>query len=281
MNYIIAMCKHNKQWITVLTDLGYEAQIIEQSLTTSSGDIVKPDIITASNKFLHSIVFECKGGRTIDVNQLRRYSTLEADNLLRWVTVFDRTSLQFDVCLSDLIENHRFIKSANQLFPMLTFDSEELFKTREFKSTKLNETFKEPISLKGKIPPLFYYPFSEEDKDSYIAVHVIRALVSIALKNSKGGPDVFEKSIVSCDEIVAQNFNHVWLALSMSHRRRLKEKIREVIRRIMARESMKEALGIIQQKQGYKIVKNLEKLREQAEALVEELKSQRPMTDFI
>jgi len=164
---------------------------------------------------------------------------------------------------------------------MLTFGSEQLIKEREFKRDKLNEVFKEPISLKGKIPPLSYYPFSEEDKDSYVAIHVIRALLSIAIKNIKGGPDVFEESIISCDEIVAHKFNLVWKALSQEHKQKLKGKIREVIKRIMAKEDMKEAVGIIQQKQGYKIIRNLEQFKRGAEHFIAELQSQLPLSDFI
>lgn len=169
----------------------------------------------------------------------------------------------------------------NRTFPMLTFSSENLKKTREFKVAKLNEAFKEPIILKGKMPSLLYYPFSEEDDDSYIAFHVIRALLSIAMKNIKGGPDVFEKSIISCDEIVAHKFNRVWKTLSQEHRGRLGDKIREVIKRIMAKEGMKEALSVIQQKQGYKIAGNLEQFRREAEAFIAELQTQKPLIDFL
>jgi len=282
MNYIIGMCKKNKNWVTVLADLGYDAQIIEQRITTSSGDAVKPDIVAVSNRLIHSLVFECKGGTTVDVNQLRRYSTLTTENLLRWITIFDRSNLQFDVCISDLKENHRYIKSRNQLFPMLTFGPKQLLKTRDFKNSKLNDTFKESISLKQKIAPLSYYPFSEEDTDSYIAIHVVRALLSIVMKNiKKGGPDVFEESVISCDEVIAHKFNHVWKALSREHRGSLKNKIHEVIRRIMAKESVKESLGIIKQKEGYKIARNLEQFKTEAERLIAELQTQRPLAAFL
>lgn len=281
MNYIIGMCKKNKLWVTILADLGYNAEIIEQRITTSSGHVVKPDVIAVSNRLLHSFVFECKGGRMLDVNQLERYSSLTVENLLRWITVFDRSNLQFDICIIDLEENHRFIKMVNKLFPMLTFSTEDLSRTRDFKRAKLNEVFRNPISLKGKMPPLSYYPFSEEDSNSYIALHVIRTLLSIAMKNAKGGPDVFERSIISFDEIVAERFHRVWSALSQRHKERLKDKICEVLRRIMAREDMKQSLGIIQQKRGYRITRNLEQFKKATENFLAELQSQRPLSEFV
>lgn len=119
MNYVIGMCKKQRNWINVLADLGYEPQLIEQQIRTSSDETVKPDLIAASNKLLHSLVFECKGGTTLEPEQLKRYSTLTRDDLRRWITVFAREELQFDVCLSDLEENHPFIAKMNQEFPMI------------------------------------------------------------------------------------------------------------------------------------------------------------------
>lgn len=275
------MCKRNKQWITVLGDLGYDAQIIEQKINTSSGEVVKPDIITASNKLLHSIVFECKGGLTVDPDQLKRYSSLTRDDLLRWITVFDRNNLRFDICVSDFLENHGITASINQVFPMFTFSSEVLQRTREFKVTPLNEAFKDPISLKEKVPPLSYYPFSEEDKDPYIAIHVVRSLLSIAIKNMKGGPDVFEESIISFDEIAAHKFHSVWKALAQEHKQRLQHKIRDVIQRLMARPNLKEALTIIQQKRGIKIARNLDQFTREAEDFIDELQKQEPLSKYL
>jgi hypothetical protein len=280
MNYIIGMCKKNREWVTVLADLGYEAEIIEQRITTSSGDSVKPDLIAASNRLVHSLVFDVKGGISIDPDQLRRYSTLTPENLVRWITIFDRTNLQFDVCICDIGENHDLIKIANKDFPMLTFSSEAILKERAFKRDRLNEAFKEPISLSGKIPPLSYYPFSEEDTDSYIALYAVRALLSIAMKSNKGGPSVFEESVISCNEIVSHQFHPVWKALSTEHKNRLSETIREVVSRFLARQDVKEALGLIEQKKGYKIQRNLEQFKKGAEAFIAELQTQIPLSDF-
>jgi hypothetical protein len=163
---------------------------------------------------------------------------------------------------------------------MLTFSSNQLYKTRDFKALPLNQALKDPISLEGKKPPISYYPFSEDDPEAYIAIHVIRALLSIALKNIKGGPDVFDESVISADDIIAHNFNHVWNALSVQHRERLKEKIRNVIRQIMLKEGMKEALSLVQQKQGIKIERDLDKFRKEAMNLIDELQSQSRITDF-
>lgn len=280
MNAIIGMCKKNVDWVSVLADLGYEIQIIEQTMNTSSGDVVKPDIVVASNQLLHSLVFDAKGGITIDPDQLRRYSTLKSDDL-RWVSVFDRTHLQFNVCICDFVENHGLIKMANTQFPMLTFSSEVLTKEGKFNREKLNEVFKNPIDLKGKLPPLSYYPFSDVDEDPYIAMHVIRALLSIAMKNIKrGSAEVLEESIITFDEVIAVRFNPVWKALSTEHRKALKAKITEVTKRALANEKVKEPLGLVQQKKGYKITRNLDQFKKAAEQFIEDLQSQTTLGQF-
>ena len=263
-----------------MADLGYEIQIIEQTMNTSSGDIVKPDVVVASNQLLHSLVFDVKGGITIDPDQLRRYSTLTSDDL-RWVSVFDRTHLQFNVCICDLVQNHDLIKMANTQFPMLTFSSEVLTKEGKFNREKLNEVFKDPLSLKGKLPPLSYYPFSDMDEDPYIAMHVIRALLSIAMKNIKlGSSEVSEERVVTFDDVIAVRFNPIWKALSTEHRKALKAKITEVTKRALASEEVKELLGIIQQKRGYKITRNLDQFKKGAEQFIEELQSQTTLNDY-
>lgn len=281
MNYVIGMCKKNKQWVTTFSDPGYDAEIIEQRITTSTGDSVKPDLVSVSNRLIHSLIFEVKGGTTINQDQLKRYSSLTSENVLRWVSVFDRAHHEFDVCVCDLAENHQYTRMINQNFPMLTFSPSEIVKERDFKRTRLNEALNKPISLIDKTPPLSYYPFSEADDDSYIALYVVRALLSIAMKNIKGGPSVFAESVISCDEVIAQQFHHVWKALSQEHKTKLKAVIREVLKRMMAKQDLKEILGLVEQKKGYKMQKTLDQFKKSAEDFIAELQSQVPLSDFV
>lgn len=283
MNAIIGMCKKNESWINVLSDseLNYEVQIIEQSINTSSGEVVKPDVITASNRQLHSIVFEMKGGKTLKPDQMRRYESLTASDLLRWITVFDRAHLEFDVCICDLAENHQLIKAVNNnKFPMLVFGSESLTKEGKFKRAKLNEAFAEPISLREKIPPLSYYPFSDEDSVPYIAMHIIQALLSIIHKDVKQGKIIPEETLFTFNELVAERFNYIWGVLSIEHKKALMLKINDSIKRFLAKDGVKETLGFIRQKEGIKITKNLDQFKKIAEKYIEDLQTQTPLSEF-
>jgi hypothetical protein len=283
MNAIIGMCKRNVDWITVLSEkeLNYEVQIIEQTISTFSGEVVKPDLIAASNRQLHSLVFEVKGGRILKPDQLKRYESLTANDLLRWITVFDRAHLEFDVTLCDLAENHESIKAVNNnKFPMLIFGSEFLTKEGTFKRAKLNDVFEKTISLKGKTQPLSYYPFSDEDSTPYIALHVLQALLSIIHKGIKEGKIISEETLFTFDDIIAERFNYMWNVLSIEHKKALKLKISDVTKRFLAKEEVRETLGLMQQKEGYKITKNLDQFKNLAEKYIEELQTQVPLSGF-
>jgi len=280
MNYLIGMCKKHKDWVCVLNDLGYDLSIIEQRIRTSSGEAVKPDIIFTSNKLIHSLVFECKGGITVDTEQLRRYGTL-TENDFRWVNIYTFDNFHFDVCIVDIQKNHSSVLfHVKNQFPMITFGDKKMFKTGEFKENELNKIYQTPITLKGKIPPLSYYPFSEEDEKAYIIPFVMRGLVSIAVKKAKGGSSVFERELITRDEIMEKVFNPVFKTLSRTHQRQLKEKIKEVMHLLLSREETKEALGIIEGRAGYKISNALGKLMKEAEKVAKQFETQQFLTDF-
>ena len=279
MNYIIGMCKESKQWIPILNKWGYEVQIIEQTMHTEKGDgYVKPDIVAASNILLHALVFEMKGGTSIKKEQLERYTNLEPSDL-RWVTVYDKAHLRMDVCLCDFEENHFAIKQVNTVFPTLIFNDTILQKEGNFRIEKLNELFKEPISLEGKTQPYSYYPFSEEDDQAYIAIHVIRTIVSILQKNNKmamiDNLEELQNSFVALDDILATKFNYIWKVLSEEQKKALKAKIGDVTRRVFAEKALMESLGVIQSKEGYKVTRNLEQFERLSIKFIEQLMSEK------
>lgn len=287
MNYVIGMCKDSKHWIHVLSDWGYEVQIIEQKHHTAKDDVVKPDVIAVSNVLLHALVFELKGGKSIEKDQLDRYSYLLPSDL-RWVTVYDKANLRMDVCLSDFEEDHFAVKLVNNLFPMITFSDAWLTKEGTFKLDKLNELFKEPISLKGKLPPYSYYPFSDDDDQAYIAIHVIRTIVSILQKDNKMSKEnslnEVNDKLVAFDDIVATKFTYVWKVLSDTHRKALKAKIGEITRKIFSDKDIVESLGVIQSREGVRVTRNFEQFERLANRFIEELiseKDQKSMNNYL
>jgi hypothetical protein len=284
MNYVIGMCRDSEHWVKLLADWGYEVQIIEQKHHTSKDEVVKPDLIAASNSLLHALVFELKGGKSIDRDQIERYSNLLPSDL-RWVTVYDRANLRMDVCICDFEADHFAIKLVNNVFAMLTFRDELLTKEGAFKLDKLNDLFKEPISLKGMLPPYSYYPFSDEDTLAYIAAHVIRTIVSILQKNIKmskeSGMDELRSLLISPSDVMATKFIYIWKFLSDEHRRALKGKIDEVIRKMFSDKDIVESLGVIQSKEGVRVTRNFEQFERFANNFLEGLISEKDQTSIL
>jgi len=280
MNYIIGMCKKHENWITILRDLGYDPSIIEQRIRTSSGDTITPDLIVTSNKLIHSLVFECKGGMTVDPDQFERYETLTNDDL-RWINVYTFNDFHFDVCVADVQKYHpAILPYVVDKFPVITFGKDEIFKTGDFSDKKINKAFDEPIPIEDKIPPLLYYPFCERDETSYIIPFVMRGLVSVAVKKTKGGAGVPDKELIKKEEIVEEVFSRVFNILSTKQKGRLKKKIGEILNIILSDEEMKEPLGIIETRGGYRITPQLAKLQQEAEKIINRYKTQQFITEF-
>jgi hypothetical protein len=230
MNYVIGLCKGNKAWASVLRDLQYSVEYIEQSIRTSSNQLVKPDVIKVSKKRNHAIVIDCKSG-TSDADQLSRYNTLTKEDLLRWVDVPSKEQFTFDVCVVDFENNHKDIMSTTN-FPIITFSKNTITKSNNFSETNLDSALSKPIDITEMMPPSDYYPFSEFDTDSVIIPRVLRIMVTVALKKMRGGQDVFDQTIFTTDEIL-QMIHPLWKALSVEHRESLRERIRKIIAHLM------------------------------------------------
>jgi len=101
------------------------------------------------------------------------------------------------------------------------------------------------------------------------------------MKNIKLGlAEVSEERLVAFDDVIAVRFIPVWKALSTEHRKALKAKITEVTKRALTSKEVKDFWGIIQQKRGYKITRNLDQSNKAAEQFIEELQSQTTLNDF-
>lgn len=232
MNYVMGLCKGNKDWVTTLRDLQYNVEIIEQSIrTTGSGSqLVKPDVIKVSKKRNHAIVIDCKSGGT-DPQQLERYKTLTKEDVLRWVDVPSKEQFTFDVCIVDFENNHKKIEGKTNL-PIIIFGDKTITKSNKFSEPNLDDAFSKPIDTTGMMPPLDYYPFSEFDEDPVIIPRLLRTMVTLAMKKARGGPDVFDQAVFSTDEIL-EKIHPLWKALSQEHRETLRQRITKIISHLM------------------------------------------------
>lgn len=104
MNMVIGLCKRTSDWPSILRNLGYEVDWVEPRLINSEGKKVVPDLMLTSNKFLHSLIVECKGGKTLDKDQLDRISKLTVESIRDRASVYDVRRLNMDVCFASFEE---------------------------------------------------------------------------------------------------------------------------------------------------------------------------------
>lgn len=274
VNYVIGLCNKNIDWPCTLHEHGYKVQLMEKSIRTTSGWTVVPDVIAASNKTLHAILFECKGGNSVRADQVTRYKDVSNRNFSNWLDVYDRDHLTFDICFADTDDNHAAIESMIDSFPSLTF-GQSIVKHGDFKIKALNKAMENPIPIDGCRPPLSYYPFSENDDRCEIIPHVLRTLVSIAIEKGKEELDVMSDMLLE-DEEVLKRIHKMWYALSSQHKEILKKKVSEILSILKSqyKDSLGKQLKELQDRKGYRIYATLGAFKKTCDEIINDCAKQ-------
>jgi hypothetical protein len=287
MNYVIGICNDGLGWPSTLHTLEYRVSILEKTIRTSSGNIVVPDIIAVSKKYVHSIAFDCKGGNTIKEDQVARYKTLQGENFVNWVDIHDPDHMTVDVCFAGLGDNFPRIKHVvKEDFPILTFHPDKIIKENSFRISALNSAFRTPITLTNTNPPMSYYPFSENDDRCEIIPHLLRALLQVVTERSTTGRDILADSLLD-DEEVLRKIHKMWDALSQEHRGILTMKLKEIfsILRQKYKDTFAKQLEDLQIRQGTNIHRTLKSFSATCNQIMEDCAeqmrvSQKLMSEF-
>jgi len=225
VNRFIGLCKSTIKWPKILHDLGYDVELIEQTINLKTAEKINPDVVAVSQKHLHAIVADCKSGNNIDKDQDARYSKLESDDLKYYVTVYDEKKLKHSSCYVDNHQNHNNLKPFTKL-SFVTFHDDKVLGEGDFGYRDLNDKLQNPTSLNGMLEPTGYYPFSPDDEPSVIAPHVLRGLISyLTQKGQKTRPQI--KSPTTALEIL--KIIHPYDLISSKHKDRLIKTIEETI----------------------------------------------------
>jgi len=280
MNCVIGLTRKDAAWPSTLADLGYEVQVIEQSMRTSAGAQVKPDIIVTSNRLLHCVAFDCKGGKGIEQSQVKNYQGLTVTDLGRWVTVYDSSKLTHDVCYTTFHSNRDAISAQVGGFPLLAFSQEAITKVGKFSQRPIENEFDAPIALEGLRPPVNYYPFSEIDEDAVIIPRILRMLVQLALQTARGGESALSDATFTSEEIVSC-LHPYWKALSLDQRSRLKERVSRIIHDLLkAERGFRESLKELEDRKGVKVLATLQQLQREAERIAKEMEMQERIVSY-
>jgi hypothetical protein len=197
------------------------------------------------------------------------------------VTLYKLEGHSFDTCFVGSDQNDRALASAASTFPLLIVGKEAIRKVGMFSKTDLEKAFQSPIKLDGMRRPVDYYPFSENDHDAVIIPRVLRMIIQVALSRARGGPSALAQTTFNSEEIVSK-IHPYWEALSKEHRNVLTDRVRKLIQELIAGEDkLREELGDLEGKKGYKISGTLQSLADICEKIIEKYESPNRMTFYM
>ena len=155
MNKMVGLCKRIRGWSSTLRDLGYSVELVEPRFVNSEGKTVNPDLMFTSNRLIHTLITECKGG-SIDENQLEKYTKITLDSILPKVSVYDPRRLTFDLsyAITEKILEEAAKKLGHHDLPILIFSETHITKQNIFQNNATGKRLRLTNRNPGKTPNL-------------------------------------------------------------------------------------------------------------------------------
>lgn len=228
VNGIIGLVEGAHQWPRTLRDYGFEVVRVETEFINSAGETVRPDVITSSRKFNHSLVFDLKSG-TVEERSLVKLGNIDADDLTFKVGVpfTDKDTHSFDPIIACFEDNLPGVLSAisdsNQDFAVLCFYPDAMRLVRgELGLPRLSKEVTGGVPLDLSVVPLSFLPFNGNSPPKDIVPHLCQALVSLLVNGCPGFslPQICEAS------------NPMWRRLSGDDRQILLKRTRQLVDRL-------------------------------------------------
>ncbi len=273
INCLIGLTRRVRDWPSTLRDLGFRLEWIGPLLTTPRGDKVQPDLLLGSKRLLYALPIEAKGGKNINESQLKHLLDLDRDSIVPRVNVHNPRELQFEIVYSSTGQNVNSVsRQVSQVadVPVIAFDSRRITKRNKFKREELEVAFKDPILLNGPAPTSFY-PFDVNDDNGIVALHILRRIVGQSITRSGSG-------ILQARDLAAE-VHPLWNSMDDRTRAALESKVDSVLTEFSKRGQL-QSLQRVRRGRSWKIVRTLQALREECQALVDELTEQRQITEF-
>jgi len=228
---VIGFCQsETKSWIHPLADLGYRAELLEEKIPLIGGKEVKPDVVAYSKRLNDSLVVDCKGGASINQEQLGRYQLLTSQELKNYITLYDINQHTIDRCIVDFQRHHDEHAKLVGEFPCLTMGDTHLTKSGKFTEEKLDSAFDKAIAIPNEmVPPTSYYPFSDTESQGMVVKEVIRVWFVILQDKRKRNLNVFADETYS-DIDVLKTLHPMYGIMGQAHRDALVERVLEIVR---------------------------------------------------
>ena len=130
LNLWISLCRGVRGLPSAIHDLGYQDRAIERRFENQDLESVHPELIIASRRLGHTILFEFKAGANTDADQLRRYSRVTSRDLEQRVYLEAAEVTRHDVAVIGKEENRERlmigIREEGHTFPLIVADDQGL-----------------------------------------------------------------------------------------------------------------------------------------------------------
>ena len=229
VNAICAFCKKIPPWPTVLFEHGYRVAGIDHPVLIPPAFVVKPDVITLSRKSNCALLWECKSGGNLEVDQFNRYR-----QFLDFVTAKDIqrvTGIQFPdpetahiqvaYCfLQEAIPRVLELFGSEQRIPVVSLGQTTRSDAGDFHDEALNQAFRAGFTT----PPIEQVPWlvvaDSQTTDGELALYLLPTVVTLMVRQTERA---------SIDDLLTQTFLD-WQCVSPETRRTLKDKATRVLK---------------------------------------------------
>jgi hypothetical protein len=188
MNAIISLTRKERGIPRPLFQLGYQLECIGLKFPNRAGETVNPDLSIKGDVQRNLLLVDCKSGG-VKHSQAERYAKLTSNEVIAAnITSLESSNLVLDVSFVGMHKNENKLLEAEDKnkygLPIIILDGLLMQKKgpNRFKNDDLNTVFDKGINFYAKIPTGFY-PFSADDRNSYILEEIAQVLFEMHAKN--------------------------------------------------------------------------------------------------
>lgn len=197
MNLFIGMCKGDPALPRHFRDLGYQEHAIEFRFQNADNETVVPELIIASRRVHHALLFEWKSGPNTEADQLRRYSRVTQADLTQRAMLVRENCTTHDIAIVGLGEHRdrlvQGIEAGRYPFPILVVTEAGLEKIRNrFSEPTTDAVFQNRLEVDWSRAPMSYFPLDSNSEDWEYAEQV---LPHVLTKMADGVPRIIVADI--------------------------------------------------------------------------------------
>lgn len=254
-------------WPSVLLEHGYRVARIDHPILLPPASLIKPDVITLSRKSNCALLWECKSGGNVEVDQLDRYRKFldhaTAKDIQRVTGIQfpdpDAAHIQAAYCfLEEAIPRILRFFEPEPRIPVVSLGQTARSVSADFHDEALNQVFRPGFTIPSVEQVPWIIVADAQTTDGEFALYLLPTVVSLIVRQTER---------LSVTDLLAQTFLD-WQCISPETRASLKDKATRVLKDVCGGEF----------KEHVRFCKPGERLHEPSVEVVSELMTRDPST---